>query len=231
MSRKLPYMPFYTGDWLKDPFLSLCTPATRGVWMDLLCAMHEASRVGSLRGTREQLARLARCLPADLDHALTDLQTTGAACVESDRNGYVTVTNRRMSREAKERESAALRQSKHRGSKSSNGFITPLSHLYEVDNEDEFLSQFSIEIQSLEFRKVLNDWLNYKNARGENYEQIGLKKMLSHAAKRVTEHGLPAVIDVMERAMANTWAGWDQPNAFASHNSTQPKRRRSSDGI
>ena len=225
MKRKLPYMPFFIGDWLKDPELSLCTPATRGVWMDLLCAMHEAGRVGSLRGTREQLARLARCVPADLDHALTDLQATGAACVDSDRNGIVTVTNRRMNREAKERESAALRQARHRGSKPSNGDVTPLSHLYEIESESEFISGLPEIVQSEEFKKALNDWLSYKHERREDYELVGLKKMILHAAKRANEHGLPAVIDAMERAMANTWAGWDQPGAFKSQSTATTGRK------
>jgi len=225
VTRKLPYMTFYTGDWLKDPELSLCAPATRGVWADLISRMHESGRVGSLSGTLDQLARLARCLPADVALAMTDLQTTGAADVTYERNGVVTVVNRRMSREAKDREANALRQSRHRESKSSNGKITPLSHLYDIDNEDLFLSEFSEQIQSVEFRSTLNDWLNYKNARDENYEPIGLKKMISRAANLAAEHGIKAVIDAMERAMANTWTGWDQPNAFASKPVTKPRQR------
>lgn len=229
MKRKLPYMPFFVGDWKKDPELSLCTPATRGVWIDLLCAMHEAGRVGSLRGTREQLARLSRCVPADLDHALTDLQATGAACVESDRNGVVTVTNRRMSREAKQREVDNLRQARHRGSRSSHEGVTPLSHLYEIEDDIAFLSGFPEVVQTAEFRKTLDDWLSYKHERREDYELVGLKKMISHAAKRAAEHGVSAVIDAMERAMANTWAGWDQPGAFAK--TVKPRAPLSSKGL
>lgn len=103
MARKQPALLWYVGDWMKDPCVSLCKPATRGIWMDLLCAMHEAGRVGYLRGTTEQLARLARCSPAELSHALTDLKDTKAAEVEQ-RNGFVAVTCRRMRREAEKRE-------------------------------------------------------------------------------------------------------------------------------
>jgi len=63
---KLPAFQFYPGDWLKDAALARCTPATRGVWMDLLCAMHDLNRSGELRGTADQLARLARCQTVDL---------------------------------------------------------------------------------------------------------------------------------------------------------------------
>lgn len=111
---KLPYLPLYTGDWLKDPALTLCRPATRGVWIDLLCAMHELGRSGELCGTAEELARLARCAStAECVQALTDLQNKRAAEIQ-ERNGVYTVRNRRMHRESLRRKSNAERQERHR---------------------------------------------------------------------------------------------------------------------
>lgn len=105
--KKLPHIPFYTGDWLKDAAVSVCTPATRGVWIDLLCAMHECNRSGELRGTSEQLARLARCSTVELKAALTELQTSEAAVVEY-RNDTWSIANRRMRREAEIRGKRAV---------------------------------------------------------------------------------------------------------------------------
>ncbi|MFA5321984.1 MAG: hypothetical protein WC373_04865 [Smithella sp.] len=121
---KLPFIKFYPGDWLKDPQLSFCAPATRGVWIDLICAMHELGRVGELCGTAEQLARVTRCQPADFVQAITDLQTTGAADV-TNRNGEITVRNRRMINEEKARKDGAFRQERFRHNGKSNGEITP----------------------------------------------------------------------------------------------------------
>lgn len=98
---------------MKDPALTLCAPATRGVWIDLLSAMHEAGRLGELTGTAEQLARFARCSTADLALALTDLRTNKAADV-TERNGQITVINRRMYREHNSRLTGALRQRRFR---------------------------------------------------------------------------------------------------------------------
>lgn len=103
---KHPHIPLYTGDWMKDAELSVCMPATRGIWIDLLCAMHERNRSGELRGTSDQLARLARCSTVELVAALTDLQTSNAAVVEY-RNNSWTIANRRMKREADTREKRA----------------------------------------------------------------------------------------------------------------------------
>lgn len=116
-------MQFFTGDWLKDPAVSMCTPTTRGVWIDFLCAMHERDRCGVIAGTREQLARLGRCPAVHLDHALSELQTSGAAVI-TEREGIVTVTNRRMQRDAKDRAGNTERQRRHR----CNGSVAPKSH-------------------------------------------------------------------------------------------------------
>jgi len=45
---KAPSFQFYPGDWLKDPALRLCSPAARGVWIDLLCLMAESAERGVL---------------------------------------------------------------------------------------------------------------------------------------------------------------------------------------
>ncbi len=45
---KLPYFPFYPGDWRKDPDLMVCSHFARGLLVDLLCAMFEAKRRGLL---------------------------------------------------------------------------------------------------------------------------------------------------------------------------------------
>lgn len=129
---KHPHIPLYTGDWMKDTELSLCKPATRGVWIDLLCAMHECNRSGELRGTSEQLSRLARCSTVELEAALTDLQTTGAALAEH-RNGVWIVANRRMKREAVTREKRAQAGSKGGSKAQANREQTP----YDNDNDND----------------------------------------------------------------------------------------------
>ena len=45
---KRPSFQFYAGDWLKDPDLSCCSAAARGVYMDVLCLMFESGQRGVL---------------------------------------------------------------------------------------------------------------------------------------------------------------------------------------
>lgn len=43
---KLPGFMFYPGDWVKDPDLSRCTKAAKGMWMDMLCKAFECEERG-----------------------------------------------------------------------------------------------------------------------------------------------------------------------------------------
>lgn len=78
---KPPSLQFYTGDWKKDPALSMCSPATRGIWMDAVCGMFDGGRTGYLTGSVEALARVCRCRPDEMITAVNELITTGAGDV------------------------------------------------------------------------------------------------------------------------------------------------------
>jgi len=117
-------MAWFTRDWLGDPAVSLCTPATRGIWKDLLDCMHELNRCGELSGTPEQLSRLGRCSTEELAHALDELSTRPspeqkpAADIQT-RNGIVTIINRRMKREYDDRQASNSRVLRHRAENSN----------------------------------------------------------------------------------------------------------------
>lgn len=134
----LPWFKFEIAKWMMDLNLSKCHPATRGVWIDLIVAMHQDGRSGELRETVEDLARLARTTTAILIPALTELQTTGTAHVTF-RNNSVTVVNRLMKREAKSRQGTALRVKKHR----CNRTVTP-----DVTGESKEVRSKNKEVES-----------------------------------------------------------------------------------
>jgi hypothetical protein len=126
MPRRQPAIMVYKGDWLRDPELSMCAPATRGIWFDLLCAMDDAAEQGRLTGTLQQLAHVARCTADEMGAALAELIETRTAHVTGC-NGdvrkctsHVTVENRRMRRESEEREKTRLRVAEHRRRKAES---------------------------------------------------------------------------------------------------------------
>lgn len=120
MKPKYPAILFYCGDWLKDPKLSSCSPSTRGIWVDLLCAMHENDNSGEISGTCSQLSRMARCTDKEMASALVEIENTGTGLV-AQHNGIITVICRRMKREFNNRKNNRIRQQRFQRKLSHNG--------------------------------------------------------------------------------------------------------------
>jgi hypothetical protein len=121
---KLPWLPWYSGDWLRDPDLSRAKPATRGIWMDLLMSMYESNRAFFISGTVEQLARVARCSPAEMTDAIDDLDRTNTADVTR-KGDVIRVVSRRLSRAASERTKAVKRKRKQRSRDGHDPVLPP----------------------------------------------------------------------------------------------------------
>jgi len=134
---KRPAEQFYPGDWLKDPAVRLCCPATRGIWIDLLAYMW-ADGTASISGTVEALARACSATTDEMVYALQELDQQGTALVNPSvtpsvtRNGLsqtnnsvVTVTCRRLLARENSNKSNALRQRRHREKRRSNEKVTP----------------------------------------------------------------------------------------------------------
>lgn len=100
-------------DDMKDPGLSMCSPATRGIWFDLLCVLHELGRSGQVTRTPEQFCRACRCTPAEFVAAIAELRTTQVA-ESHERDGNVTVICRRSQSKLKKRVLARERVRRHR---------------------------------------------------------------------------------------------------------------------
>ena len=76
---KLHWFPLEAKDWLTDSRLSLCSPTTRGIWIDAICVMWLNGQSGELTGTAAQLARMCRCSEPEMREALIELFETGTA--------------------------------------------------------------------------------------------------------------------------------------------------------
>lgn len=132
---KLPYIQFYTGDWLKDPALSICSPATRGIWIDLICAIHEWNNGGKVTANLRQISRLCRCSEDEAQSALDELASSETADVY-EANGVWTISCRRMTKAA---ELSAKRQ--QAGSKGAANTQANRQQNPDIEGEDEGLDR------------------------------------------------------------------------------------------
>lgn len=63
---KRPAFQFYPRDWSGNKNLRRCTFAERGIWMDVLCLLHDSEDYGVLRWPLEELAQAVGCRQAEL---------------------------------------------------------------------------------------------------------------------------------------------------------------------
>jgi len=85
-----PSFQFYPGDWLTDPKLNLCSPATKGVWMDILCHMYLSDEPGFLVFgdvvlDANGIQKLSKMNPKTFQKVFIELTTFGI--IQRDENG------------------------------------------------------------------------------------------------------------------------------------------------
>lgn len=108
---KAPAFQFYVADYMQDT--RMISLAARGAWMDLLCTMWRSPTRGQVTSTIIGYARLFGCTVEQAKAVIDELSDAQVCNSVTDADGKVTLSNRRMMREAKERENANFRQKKY----------------------------------------------------------------------------------------------------------------------
>jgi hypothetical protein len=115
---KLPSFQFYPGDWLKDPQLRMASMSSKGIWIDLLCAMFEAKERGALEGTAHQFCKLLGCTRDEFDLFLSEARSVKFANVRDlsvECPQVIRIESRRMLRDENQRQTwgKQKRQQRH----------------------------------------------------------------------------------------------------------------------
>jgi hypothetical protein len=163
--------------------------------------MHEDDSQGVLTGTREQLALDGRCSVGEIVLALSELSTSGAADI-SERNGTVTIVNRRMKREAEIRSIRAAAGRK--GGANTQAKI-----------EQDCISAFASELESekwfkeKDFETAFEEFLQHR---------IELKKPMTDRAKLqairiIKPWGKDRAIQAIRTSISNGWQGLFEPRS------------------
>lgn len=126
---KRPSFQFYPSDWLRDTALRSCSTGARGLWIDMICFMHEGSPYGYLKVADKVIhpSNLARMVGETLEVVegwLHELEEAGVFDVE---NGAI--YSRRMIRDEE------LRQKRADGGKLGGNPKLKVNH--EVKLEDK----------------------------------------------------------------------------------------------
>lgn len=140
---KNPAFQFYPGDWIQDT--SVLTLEAKGAWIDLLCAMWRSETRGTLHLTIDQYSRLLR-VPVETTKSILeelmltkcgDIFCTKVTLKNAESNDPVTVSNRRMVREEKDRKNTRKRGEKYRKNKKIGHEAERLKLGYNGDNNGD----------------------------------------------------------------------------------------------
>lgn len=199
MSKKLPAMPFYPGDWMKDPELRSVSSAARGLWIDMLCLMWESRRRGYLEigsGRIVTTEMLARMTGNSLDETTAMIQELDDSGVFS-RLDHGVIYSRRMVKDERIRSARSdagkkggearkgdlsKQNSKQKGGKSKasgkqkrgssvSSSISVSTSVEEPPTPFDFEGvEFPDGMDTSEVRQAIRDWLEYKRKRKEPYK-------------------------------------------------------------
>ncbi|WP_374419390.1 hypothetical protein [Chromobacterium sp.] len=92
---KRPSFQFYPADWLGNSNLRRCTHAEKGVWMDVLCLMHDSEEYGILRWSLKEIAQAVGCKAADLKALVSKEVLKGSDTNLSKALTYTPISGRR----------------------------------------------------------------------------------------------------------------------------------------
>jgi hypothetical protein len=126
---KRPSFQFYPSDWLRDTALRSCSTGARGLWIDMICFMHEGTPYGYLKVADKVIlpSNLARMVGESVEVVadwLLELQEAGVYDID---NGAI--FSRRMIRDEE------LRQKRAEGGKLGGNPNLKVNH--EVKSKDK----------------------------------------------------------------------------------------------
>ena len=214
--RNQPYLPLYIQDYLTDEKLSMCSWATQGIYIKLLCVLHKSEPYGCilLKQNDKQTPdvclnfalKIMRLLPIEKDvliSALTELIAEGCLIIEDDK-----LLQKRMVRD---NEISNIRAKAGKiGGKQTQLFAKAKSEANtENENEIENIDIDEIEDKSIALEKRCKNFIHGVFETGQQYPETMLNKFcdywteLNKSKTKMRFEG-EKYFDVKRRL--NTWA-------------------------
>jgi len=181
---KLPWLKFYPADWLSDEALRGCSPAARGLWVDMICLMAKSKRHGYLMAGDSPMGaeHIARIFGESLETTsglLVELAQAGVYSVEED-----CIFSRRMVKDERGRKSNREKVLRWR-----NHHVTDMKPFCNQNVTPQRLEargqRLDIKKERAQVRPTLSQWSDYakrigwtgKDVQGafDHYESNGWK--------------------------------------------------------
>ena len=212
---KRPSFQFYPADWLRDTGLRSCSTGARGLWIDMICFMHEGKPYGHLKvGDKvilpDNLARMVGETIEVVNAWLNELKVAGVYDVAEDGS----ICSRRMIRDENLREIRALG-----GKKGGNPALVSKGKVNLEDNHEVIKevkqkptpsSSSSNKIKNIIVEKPegVSDvlWRSYKELRKQ--KRAPLTTAAFEGLKREAKSAGMTIAEVFQISCERGWAGF-----------------------
>jgi hypothetical protein len=218
---KLAWFHFYPGDWMKDPELRRCSPAARGIYVDLLCLMFECEERGVLSTGGEPWTddEIAGAIPGDSSVVLSCLhELVGKRVLKRRANSGALYSNRLIRDEeqrqikAKAGRKGGKRSARARRSKSeANHQAQPQAPSdSDSDSVNGSLGEIPEALRTEGVRDALREW----SAHCREMKKRFTKRAAGMCFKRWIEEGWTArrVVQAIQHSIASSYLGIYEPS-------------------
>jgi hypothetical protein len=184
---KRPSFQFYPSDWLRDTALRSCTTGARGLWIDMICFMHEGTPYGYLKVADKVILppNLARMVGENLEVVQSWLHELAEAGVYDIDNGAI--YSRRMIRDEE------LRQKRAEGGKLGGNPNLKVNHEVKQNTTPSSSSSSSSSKKKESATKVAcppevseqtwNDWLALRKSKKAAVTETVINGAIAEANK------------------------------------------------
>jgi len=210
---KRPSFQFYPSDWLRDTALRSCSTGARGLWIDMICFMHEGTPYGYLKVSDKVIlpSNLARMVGETLDVVqgwLDELKEAGVFEIE---NGAI--YSKRMIRDEE------LRQKRAEGGKLGGNPKLKVNHVVNEEVKQKTTPSSSSSFSSSNSKNtvtkvtvVVPDWMPI-----ETWNQfLDMRKRIKKPATEYAKNLIIAKLDkfrskgqdvnaILEKSITSGW--------------------------
>lgn len=243
---KMPFLKFYPADWLQSAELRIASLAARGLWIELLCHMHQATPRGYLliRGrspSNAEIGVLCGVSEAVAEALIYELESLGVCSREEG-----VIVNRRMVREGHisavrgdagslggrpsksktkaKRKQNCLESEKQNESKSdqsceSKTISKPLASSFFVTegNNSEAAITLPEVLNVAEFRESWEVFLAHRKAIKKPLKPLAIENQIKILSGWARTYGISEVCKSITATVANQWQGIFEPKNGGSN--------------
>jgi len=176
---KLPWLKFYPSDWLSDEALRGCSPAARGLWVDMICLMAKSKKHGYLLAGDKPMGaeHIARIFGESLEKTsglLVELAQAGVYSIEKE-----TIFSRRMVKDELGRKSNRAKVLRWRNHHLTN--MKPTCNQNVTPQKSEATEARSQKLDIIKENKfiapTLEDWIAYGKEKYPEMPSLEVEKI------------------------------------------------------